>query len=251
MRRSRRCLALVALASSHCSSPPPEAPPAAPAPPELVASSEPAKAAAAIEPAAAPVASLPGGCAPAAEKGMCVPDAAFVERLCSGDYPDVALALLAKGTPWTRAYVARSIETWDGAGHGRARVKLVGDEEVLVLEHHAAPEGGIQMSGMTDGWRVMRWDGRCAKLEGQELSLRPRSHARAAQVAWKYLDSGTKDALLGDHKIRSAYEGRQKECKASENGPSKRCERLEAQLSWVVVEYLRGGGKIPEPPRRP
>jgi hypothetical protein len=134
---------------------------------------------------------------------------------------------------------------------GRTPVKLLFDEEVLVLEKRAQPEGGMQVSGATGGYRVMRWDGRCATVDSAELSLRPPPHAKSAPVAWKYLDGGTKDALLGVGKIRSLYEGRQKECNASQAEPGKRCEKLEAQLSAAVVEFLRGGGKIPEPPRRP
>ncbi len=250
MRRPSRWWVFVALALSHCSSPPPPAsapPPAPAAPPEAAPPPPPA-----VE-APAPPAPLPGACATTGEKGLCTPDAAFVGRLCAGEFADVALALLAKGTPWTRGYLTRDVESWDVAGRGRGRVRLAFDEEVLVLEKRAAPEGGMQVSGAAGGWRVLRWDGRCAALEGSELGLRPPPRAKAAPIAWKYLDGGTKDALLAQEKIRSMYESRQKECNASsaEAGPSKRCERLEAQLSGLVVEYLRGGGKIPEPPRRP
>lgn len=247
LRRPGRPWALFALACAHCSSPPPaEPPPPAEAPPPAPE----APAAAAPEPAA-PAAPLPSACATGGEKGLCVPDAAFVERLCAGEFPDVALSLLAKGTPFTRGYLNRNVETWDVAGRGHGRVKLAFDEEVLVLEKRAAPEGGMQVSGVTGGYRVLRWDGHCATLDTTELVLRPPPKAKAAPVAWKYLDGGTKDALLGVEKIRSIYEGRQKECGGSNAEPSKRCERLEAQLSGAVVDFLRGGGKIPEPPRRP
>ncbi len=51
-----------------------------------------------------PLTQLPADCA---EKGgkLCLPPMAFVKRLCSGFYPDVALAMLAKGTPWQRGYL--------------------------------------------------------------------------------------------------------------------------------------------------
>jgi hypothetical protein len=254
-RRSGRPWALLALACAHCSSsPPPPEPaeaPAPPAPPPSAAEAPASPAPEAVAPAAPSAAPLPSACASGAEKGLCVPDAAFVERLCAADFPDVALALLAKGTPFTRGYLRRDVETWDVAGRGHAAVKLQFDEEVLVLEKRAAPEGGMQVSGATGGYRVMRWDGRCATLDSAELTLRPPPRAKAAPIAWKYLDGGTKDALLGVGKIRSVYEGRQKECGGAQAEPGKRCERLEAQLSGAVVEFLRGGGKIPEPPRRP
>jgi hypothetical protein len=256
MRRVRSSSLVSAFASlcAACSSSPPPAEAGAPPPDVSPPSAGPAlgpEAPAVAAPAPAPAPPLPTACAPGAEKGLCVPEASFVERLCSGEYPDVALAMLAKGTPWTRGYVSRNVETWDATSRSRARLRLDFDEEVLVLAKRAAPEGGIQVSGATGTWRALRWDGRCVALEGNELGLRPPPRAKAASIAWKYLDEGTKGALLEVDRIRSIYEIRQKECKSSDGEPTKRCEQLETKLSGAVVDFLRGGGKIPEPPRRP
>src|SRR5262245_55361711 len=44
------------------------------------------------------------------EGPLCLPATAFVQRLCGSPNPDVALALFAKGTPWTRGYLRRTTE---------------------------------------------------------------------------------------------------------------------------------------------
>src|SRR5690348_14898422 len=48
---------------------------------------------------------IPDACAPDAKDG-CVMPSGFVQRLCSGSYPDLALMFFQKGSPWRRAYVA-------------------------------------------------------------------------------------------------------------------------------------------------
>src|SRR5262245_37374507 len=60
------------------------------------ASAERSAAAASAEPERA----LPTECAPGSEP--CAAPGKFVDQLCHGKYPDVALAMLAKGTPWRR-----------------------------------------------------------------------------------------------------------------------------------------------------
>src|SRR4051794_26154987 len=70
----------------------------------------PAAASAETAPASAPVpdppaaAAVSGGiptkCA-SPDGALCTPDVAFVKRLCNGSFPDVALVLLAKDTPFT------------------------------------------------------------------------------------------------------------------------------------------------------
>src|SRR5437870_2451879 len=46
---------------------------------------------------------LPDKCAEIKEK-VCLPPPYVARALCNADFPTVALAMFANGTPWTRAY---------------------------------------------------------------------------------------------------------------------------------------------------
>ncbi|HLM73190.1 MAG TPA: hypothetical protein VK459_10880, partial [Polyangiaceae bacterium] len=58
---------------------------------------------------------LPTTCTPN-EAGLCVPPEEWVKRLCGGSFPDVALAMFGKGTPWTRGYLRRTMDAWSASG---------------------------------------------------------------------------------------------------------------------------------------
>jgi len=227
------------------------APPAAPPPA--------AAAEASAEPAAAPAAEkekpftkLPTECADKDAK-MCLPPADFVKRLCSSSYPDVALAMLAKGTPWVRGYLrVKSAEAFNASGGVSSDNKLVFEEELLLLTHRVADTGGMTVSGAGGSYDVLRWDGSCASLQDEEVSLTGSSTPKAAKVVWKTLDEKVQTALLADDKINKTYLARRKECKGATIGDvSLKCEKLDDQLSAVVVDYVRKGGPVPAPPRLP
>ena len=74
---------------------------------------------------------------------FCMPPAAFVKRLCGGFYPDVALGLFAKGSPFTRGYLTRDTEAWNASGGASSSDKLLFDEEVLVLYRRVPDTGGM------------------------------------------------------------------------------------------------------------
>src|SRR6266850_2537536 len=67
----------------------------------------------------------------------CLPPPAFAKKLCGGIYPEVALGLFVKGTPWTRVWLAGDVDAWNASGGLTHRAKLVFDEEVVVLSKHA------------------------------------------------------------------------------------------------------------------
>jgi hypothetical protein len=184
---------------------------------------------------------------------MCLPPAAFVKRLCAASYPDVALAMLAKGTPWVRGYLrVKSAEAFNASGGVSSDNKLVFEEELLLLSRREADTGGMTVSGAGASYDVLRWDGSCASLQGEEVSLTPTPTPKAAKVVWKTLDEKVQTALLADDKINKTYLARRKECKGATMGDvSLKCEKLDDQLSAVVVDYVRRGGSVPAPPRLP
>lgn len=216
-------------------------------------------AAATAEPSAAPVAEedkpfgkIPTECAEPGGK-MCLPPAKFVKKLCAAFYPDVALTMMGKGTPWQRAFLrVKSVEAWNASGGMSSSEKIVFEEELLVLSRREANTGGIQVSGAGGSFDVLRWDGTCASLMEDEVSLKPHPSPKHAKIPWKNLDDKVRDALSANDKIGKVYADRRKECKGATMGDvSIKCQKADEMLSTVVVEYVRGGGAIPAPAKLP
>ncbi|MEP7124758.1 MAG: hypothetical protein ABJE95_27770, partial [Byssovorax sp.] len=161
MLRASASLAVLSLLLAACGGakePPPAPPPAATAAPE-VASAKP------VDPDDVKATELPSACASTDDK-VCLPPKPFVKRLCAGFFPDTALAMFTKGTPWTRGYLRMNVEAWNASGGMSSSDKLVFDEEVLIVAHRSADTGGMQVSGSTGSYDVLRWDGTCASLMG-------------------------------------------------------------------------------------
>jgi hypothetical protein len=259
MRRSLLLFALAAVTGCGGSTPEPAAPAAnVQATPGEAPSAAPVAAAAPApkepEPSQA-FGELPTECAEKKD-GLCLPPQKFVRRLCSAAYPDVALAMFQKSTPWTRGYLKMNVEAWYAAGGQASSDKLVFDEEVLVLFHRAPDKGGggMQVSGSSGGgYDVLRWDGTCASLFGEELTLRPPpGKAKFAKIPYKNLDESIRAALEANDKVGKVVGDRRKECKAQTIGDlSAKCAKADEQVSGVVVDYVRGGGAIPAPAKLP
>lgn len=205
---------------------------------------------AATDPPEAPK-SIPASCA-TKEGGVCTPDADFASRLCNASYPDVALVLFAKDSPFTRMYLRGDVDGWNADGGLSARAKLKFDEEVLALKRRAPKTTGMVINGGGAGYLVMRWDGTCFTLEDGEITTRHPPVAKASPINWKYLSDRTKDALLSNDKIKKAYDTRGKECKGATSGDvSKACEVADTALSQIIISEIRGGLTVPTPERIP
>jgi hypothetical protein len=176
-----------------------------------------------------------------------------VKRLCGGFYPDVALTMMGKGTPWQRAYLrVKSVEAWNASGGMSSAEKIVFEEELLILAHREANTGGIQVSGAGGSYDVLRWDGTCASLQEEEVALRGSSTPKFAKIPWKNLDEKVRDALTADDKIGKVYAERRRECKGATMGDvSAKCQKADDMLSKVVVDYVRAGGSVPAPAKLP
>ena len=200
-----------------------------------------------------PSTSLPGECH---EKGgkLCLPPPAFVKKLCSGYFPDVALAMLAKGTPWSRGYLrVKAAEAWNASGGVSSQDKIVFEEEFVLLTRREASTGGMTVSGAGGGYDVLRWDGSCASLQDDEVTLSPSPSPRAAKIpTWKNLDDKVQAALLANEKINKVYTDRRKECKGATMGDvSDKCVKLDDKLSAIIVDYVRKVGGVPPPAKLP
>jgi len=182
---------------------------------------------------------------------VCLPDPKFVKRLCAANFPSVALAMFANGTPWTRAYLKGKTESWNASGGASENVQLEFDEEVLVLVRRKAGKNQIQV-GSGSGYDVIRWDGTCVSLEGPELTFQRPPAPKTAKVEFKSLDENTKDKLRDDKTINDAFLSRRNECQAASMGTvSLKCVKADAKLSGSIVDYVRGGGALPAPSKLP
>lgn len=235
--------ALLLVSCGGASPPPPEAAPAS------VASAAPSAAPAESDPT---IGKIPTACAEGGGK-VCVPPQTFVKRLCGGFFPDVALTMLGKGTPWQRGYLrVKSVEAWNASGGMSSADKIVFDEEFVIVTHREPAAGGIVVSGAGGSYDVLRWDGTCASLQDEEVSLKPAPAPRSAKIPWKSLDDKVQSTLLADEKVGRTYAERRKECKGASIGEvSLKCVKLDEQLSAAIVDYVRRGGAVPPPTKLP
>lgn len=200
---------------------------------------------AAVKPAKDPSARLvPKDCKQ--EGDLCLPPAAFVKELCAGYYPDVALQMFGPSAPFTRGYLTRNTEAWNASGGASSSGTLVFDEEVIVLTRREPATSGVIVSGSTGSYDVMRWDGSCASLMGEELTLKRPPSAKAAPISWKSLSQPMREALSKDERIEALDSERRRECKGVSFGEvSKKCETADRALVNKVIAYVRGGGSVP------
>jgi hypothetical protein len=180
---------------------------------------------------------------------LCVVPKSFAKKLCSGTYPEIALSMFAKGTPWTRLWLAGDVEAWNASGGRTARTKLSFDEEVVVLaKHGAAQAGGIVITGAMASYDVLRFDGSCVSvLEGELTTARPPA-PKPAFVPWNRLEEATRHALLTSPKVKASEAAFEKACNV---GDKKSCEKAERAFTQAVLEHVRSGAALPEPSRRP
>lgn len=189
---------------------------------------------------------------------LCMPEPAYAKKLCAGIYPEVALGLFGKGTPWTRIYLAGDVEAWNASGGRTHRAKLAFDEEVIVLgKHGAGAGGGIVMTGAQASYDVLRWDGTCVSVMEGEITTRRPPAPKPAEVSFSRLEETTRHALLAAPKVKSTHDALFKACSAL-SSPSasaadkKACEKADKAFSLAIVDTVRtGAASLPSPARRP
>jgi len=247
MIRACASIAVVSLLLMACGAAPAPPPPASTA----QAAAPEAPAAKPVDPDDKPSTELPTACAAGDDK-MCMPPKPFVKRLCAGFFPDTALAMFKKGTPWTRGYMRMNVEAWNASGGASSSDKLVFDEEVLIVTHRSADTGGMTVSGASGSFDVLRWDGTCSSLMGEEVTTKVAPAPKHAKIPWKSLDEKLKEALLSDAKIGKIAAERKKECKGATVGEvSLKCIKADDGLANAVVDFVRGGGAVPQPLKIP
>jgi len=221
--------------------------------PAPFAAAPPAQApASAPEPAVQASASLPTTCADRAKggRGSCTPPQDFVVRLCGGNFPDAALSMFRGGTPWTRGFVKNDVEAWQANRRTRDAALMQRDEEVIVLIDRTKGSGILVGGGSYD---VLRWDGTCASLMADELTLsRPPVAAGFAEIPWRHLDAPVREALGADRMIAVADADQKRACRGATMGAkSIACRKADTRLGMLVVERIRAGAPLPAPENLP
>jgi hypothetical protein len=196
-------------------------------------------------------AAIPTKCSKAG--AVCTPSWRFVQKLCNGSYPGMTLYLFANGSPWTRGYLTRKTKAWNASGGvSSENAWLEFDEEVLVLHERKSDMGGMQVSGAGGGFDVLRWDGTCATLSGEELTMNKPPATKTPRVEWRYLDDNVQEALRSDEELAKAVVSRKKECKGATSGEvSLKCVKADDKLSAMIIGYVRKGGTVPVPTKLP
>ena len=237
-------LALAPVLTLLACTPPPRPADPLPAPPAPSASAPAPSASAEAKPEAPAAEPFPTKCA-SNKDNLCLLDDPMIARICKIQSTDVALAMLRKGTPWSRGYLRGNTEAWNASDGGSSRYKMMLDEEVLVMRKRAA---SAMMVGQGAGFDVIRWDGSCVTLSEGEITLQKPPKPRASPVSWKELSGPTRDALSADGKVGPAYDKRRKECKGATSGDvTAACEKADRALSDAILDFIRNGGEIPTP----
>jgi hypothetical protein len=184
---------------------------------------------------------------------VCTPPRAFARAVCQDTFPGVALYMFRAGTPWTRGYLRGKVQAWNASGGASVSGELQFDEEVLLLHKRTAAPGGMQVSGYTDGYDALRWDGSCVTLSSGEVTLSKPPRPGHANINWRFIDSPQRDAMKhSDTKVRQAFRAYGRECRGATMGEvSDKCIKAIAKLGDAVVAYVRAGGELPLPQKVP
>ncbi len=172
--------------------------------------------------------------------------------MCNDSFPSFALYLFGNGFAFTRGYLTRRTQAWNAEGGASDNTFLEFDEEVLLLVERSADAGGMQVSGAGGSYEALRWNGSCVTLAKEELTLDKPPTPKFAKVEWRFLDDNVQAALREDKTIDSAVATRRKECKGAVSGDvSLACVKADDRLTFVIVNHLRNGGKLPVPSKLP
>ena len=187
-----------------------------------------------------------------AKSDPCVPSPTYVKKLCAKSYPSVALNFFRGGSPWTRGYLKQRTEAINASGGVSGEGFLEFDEEVIVLQKRKSDFGGMQVSGAMGGYYVLRWDGTCNDIAGEELTFSKPPQPKSSKIEWRFLEEGTQEALRKDSQLNEMINARRSECKGAASGTvSKKCVELDKKLVDMLAKVVRRGIDLPVPSKHP
>jgi hypothetical protein len=145
--------------------------------------------------------------------------------------PTAALRVLASNKKLRVGYLTRDMEAWSTGNARQTKSRARFDEEVMVLSTRAS-KSSVVVTGAAVSYEVLRWDGSCASLMGEELTFRraPRP-VRPIRVDRLYLPMQTK--LLDDARIHAAADRASSACSADDKAVA--CDLARRTFGDVVV----------------
>lgn len=128
--------------------------------------------------------------------------------------PTAALHAFASNKKLRVGDPTRDMEAWSTGYARQTKSRARFDEEVMVLATRAS-KSSVVVEGAAVTYEVLRWDGTCASLMGDELTFRraPRP-VRPIRVDRLYLPMQTK--LLDDTRIHAAADRADTACSAND-----------------------------------
>jgi hypothetical protein len=184
----------------------------------------------------------------------CLPPASWVDKLCGGVHPEVALHMFRGGSPWKRLYSRARAPAYNAAGGPSSDERVEKGEELIALRRNgdsASSSAGAMIVGDTAGYDLLRWNGSCVTLQDGEFSTHAPRRREHARVEWRWLGDQVRTALTSDGTVKEAYVARRKECKGATFGSvTKKCVAREVSLVAAIVDYVRSGGPLPDPSER-
>jgi hypothetical protein len=194
--------------------------------------------------AAQPDEDIPSRCV--VRKNACMPPIHWAERVCGDVYPDLALYMFQRDTPWTRFYMKMGLNAVNGWGPTVAE-ELVQREEVLVINHRLTRDA-LEVEGSLGTYDVLRWNGSCVTLDVSEVTKSAPSDPKNSRISFRSLSDPMQDALRRSDEVAETVRARGKECKGATIGRvTKRCEELDRELGDVVARYVRDTSDLPVP----
>ena len=152
------------------------------------------------------------GCQADGKKCSVSPDDAA--EICRAMNPTVALHVFANNKKLRVGFLTRDMEAWSTTQSHATKTRARFDEEVLVLAKRKA-KGTVIVQGAAETYEVLRWDGSCASLMGDEITFRraPRP-VRPVKVDRLHLPVQAK--LANDARIHAALDRADTACQAND-----------------------------------
>ncbi len=199
----------------------------------------------------------PGDCAaePVEEGAVtsCFPPRLFVESLCRGKYPDLALTMFRETAPWKHAWVkvpeVMPQNPYDGPV---THAPLLFSEEVVLLRFRPfQPIRGYSVTG-PDRYDVLRLSGSCATLAVDEIRYRWAGPSRYAPLVWNWLEPGFQQALGGAEEVEQARSAQQQACAGRYlGGGDASCQQATDALAHAIMQVVDAGLVLPRPDELP